>query len=480
MHKFFIGSRTSLAALVLLLAAACADEPTGTTPLAPPPSSPALTLATAASPFGVNVNQVNDPTFGPAALNKVASAGIGWIRMDVSWNAIQPTATGGYNWSSVDSTVSYATARGISVLGVLAYTPAWANGNTTPSAHAIAPTNMGAWQAFVTAAANRYAGKVQAWGIWNEPNCTDFFLTRNNYADYDSLVAFAAGPIHAAGAQVVAGEAAIGCGDAAQWLNARLAANAPLIDVLAVHGYGNASNLVWAMDAIQSGLSTPRPLWLTESGYGYADASATGDARQAEHLFDVYRGMMQRGSWWKKTFQYHLYVWPTGHQWGILRGSALTERPAYNTYRLIANGCTNNPDCVAIHRWWKQNDHLFGTDASEGYGAGYVYEGTPFKLAAQAFNTRMVPVYRCVIVATNQHYLTDNSSCNGVSGTLNEGVRGYAVNKNHSIPGTSMAALYRLHYPHNGSRLTTASTAERSSALAAGYIDEGIIGYVWP
>lgn len=474
---FFDRIRNFLLALALLLAAGCADQPTST--LTRTPAGPALTLASDASPFGVNVNQVNDPSFGPQALNKAASAGIGWIRMDFNWNLIQPTATGGYNWSTVDSTVSYAHARGISVLGVLAYTPAWANGNNTPSAHAIAPTNMPAWQAFVTAAANRYAGKVQAWGIWNEPNCTDFFLTRNNFADYDSLVALAAGPIHAAGAQVVGGEAGTACGNVTQWLNARLAANASLIDVVAVHGYGTAATLVDAMDFIRAGLTHSKPLWLTEAGSSHPDSTLAG-AQQAEHLFDLYRGMMQRGSWWKKTFQFHLYVWDTNHQWGILRGTALTERPAYNTYRLIAAGCTSNPDCVTIHRWWKQNDHLFGTDPNEGYAAGYNYEGTPFKLATQAFNSRMVPIYRCVILSTNQHWLTDSSSCNGVSGTLNEGVRGYAVNKSHSIPGTPMVALYRLYYPHNGSRLTTTSTAERSSALAAGYIDEGIIGYVWP
>ena len=479
MQKFLNRARTPLAALGLLLAAACADEPTGTSAIAPTAARPALTLASDASPFGINLGQAYDPTFGPAVLNRATSAGMGWVRIDVSWNAIQQTQSGGYDWSQVDSTVSYAHARGISVLGVLAYTPSWANGDTTSATHTIPPTDMAAWQAFVTAAANRYAGRVQAWNVWNEPNCPEFFKTRSNYADYDSLVALAAGPIHAAGGLVVAGDPAMGCGDVKPWLSARVAANGSVIDALAVHGYNEAGNLVAEMEAIHAAIPS-KPLWLTESGHSYPDTRPAGDAKQAEHLFDMYRATMQRGGWWKKTFQYHLYVWAPNHEWGVLRGTTLSERPAYNTYRLIAAGCAGNPDCVAVHRWWKQNDHLFGNDPNEGYGAGYSYEGAPFKLSTQAFSTRMAAVYRCVILSTNQHYLTDSASCDGISGTHREGVVGYAVDRNHSIPGTSMVPLYRLYLPGNGSRLTTISASERTALLGAGYQDEGIIGYVWP
>ncbi len=481
MQRISMGMRRMVLAALAVVLAGCVDQPTGISPAPREAAPPAFTLASGQSPFGINVNQTNYLPWGPPALDKVVNAGVGWIRMDFDWRHIQPTQGGPFVWDSVDNTVAFAHDKGLSILGVLGYTPTWANNDPTPFAHRVPPTDMNTWKAFVTAATTRYAGKVQAWGIWNEPNCPGFYTTRNNFADYDSLLAFASGPIHATGATLVAGQAAMGaCGDVIAWLNGRLAANVDSINVVAVHGYGVGSYIVNTMVNIHFGLWADKPLWLTEVGEAQPNPSLAGDAIQAEQLFDTYRGMMFYNGWWKKTFQYHLYVWTPSHEYGILRGTGLQERPAYNTYRLIAAGCVNNPDCVAMHRWYRQDDHLFGSSPNEGYGSGYSYHGSPFKVASQAFNSRMVPLYRCRRVSTNQHFLTDSSVCDGVAGTQHEGTWGYMVSKSHGIPNSAMRPLYRLYYPGNGTWYTTILEDERAGLLAMGHVDQGIIGYVWP
>lgn len=431
-----------------------------------------------ASPFGVNVNQMNHPSFGPQGLDMAVEAGIGWIRADFYWNLIEENQ-GTYDWSSIDSTISYAHARQIAVLGVLSSTPPWANPSVpAASAYVSAPTNWAAWQAFVQAAANRYAGKVKAWNIWNEPNCGEFLVSRNNYLDYDSLVALAAPAIRNANAAVVAGDAAL-CGDWIQWSNARLNANRSNIDVISVHTYGTAADQAAAMEALYNGLSAPRPpLWNTEAGWGHPAPEA--DSLIATHLFDTYRNTLLRSSWWTKTFYFHYYVWDPGHQWGILKGTSLVPRPAYNTYRLIAAGCANNPDCVGIHRWWRFDDRLYGTDPNEGHAPGYTLEVLNyFHLSTTAFNGRMVPIYRCLTSTTGQHFLTTDATCEGAANTVNEGLLGYGIDRNHAVPGRTLP-LYRLYYPYNGTQLITTSSAERDAAIQQGHIYQGVLAEAFP
>lgn len=122
------------------------------------------------------------------------AGGIGAVRWPIDWATVQPTAKGGYDWSSVDPAVTAASRKGLKFLPFLYGTPGWiANKQTTlpiDSARA-----RSAWLAFVDAAVKRYGPggefwnqhapseatinyvpavprpmPVRTWQVWNEAN----------------------------------------------------------------------------------------------------------------------------------------------------------------------------------------------------------------------------------------------------------------------------------------------------------------------
>jgi hypothetical protein len=118
-------------------------------------------------------------------LDGIAATGVGWLRLDVSWAGLEP-ARGTYAWGSVDRIVEAARERGLSVLGILDYTPAWARpAGTTQFAP---PTDPQDFARFATAAATRYHTTVRAWEVWNEPNSPLFWSPAADSAAYVRLL----------------------------------------------------------------------------------------------------------------------------------------------------------------------------------------------------------------------------------------------------------------------------------------------------
>ena len=113
-----------------------------------------------------------------------------WVRLwdcGVTWKDIH-LGPNTYNWSRLDYLVNLYSDRNI--LYVFAATPRWLA--TNPSAPHAAPWlgygsnslpySIEEWNKFVWAISNRYAGKIQAYEIWNEPQLADFMYpyTRKN------------------------------------------------------------------------------------------------------------------------------------------------------------------------------------------------------------------------------------------------------------------------------------------------------------
>jgi hypothetical protein len=120
---------------------------------------------------------------------------IGSVRWPFNWAIVQPTATGGYDWSSIDPAVEAAARSGLTVLPFLYGTPRWIAGKPTTMPIDNARARR-AWQAFVREAVERYgpggefwteraAGGVavvnyapiiarpvpiRTWQVWNEAN----------------------------------------------------------------------------------------------------------------------------------------------------------------------------------------------------------------------------------------------------------------------------------------------------------------------
>lgn len=98
-------------------------------------------------------------------LRMYADLGISMVRIDVDWSDIE-RVQGTYDWSVVDHTFNAAEKFGLTVVGILAYTPEWAT--TVPGENHAPPTNMADYAAFCAAAVSRYPSEV--WELWNEPN----------------------------------------------------------------------------------------------------------------------------------------------------------------------------------------------------------------------------------------------------------------------------------------------------------------------
>ena len=109
-----------------------------------------------------------------AVLDKLAAAGVDTVRIDVSWAMLQPTGPDSYDtWGVgfVDRVITMARERGLTPLVTLWMTPAWANGGRGDRA---LPTNPADYARAARWAAAKWAGRVGAWEIWNEPNSDDF------------------------------------------------------------------------------------------------------------------------------------------------------------------------------------------------------------------------------------------------------------------------------------------------------------------
>ncbi|MBX3471733.1 MAG: hypothetical protein KF878_33170, partial [Planctomycetes bacterium] len=286
------------------------------------------------SPFGVNAHLAGD-----ALLDRLADAGVRWLRIDIDWSHVE-RVRGQHDWGDVDRVVGHAERRGLSVFGTIAYTPAWASGSAD---HAVPPRDPADYLAFVREVARRYRGRVQALGIWNEPNLREFW--KGSRAQF--IQAFLV-----PGLRVLRAEApgTLTCGPdlsssgawRRDWLDPILRAAGPLFDVITHHQYdgrdtvgGRLAELDLLRQFLRLAGHGSKPVWVTEIGWKVGPRVSLDD--QARHLRGVYQGMAAR-PWWTKTFWYDSH----GAGWGLLGPDGAPDagqpRPAYFAYRDLARG----------------------------------------------------------------------------------------------------------------------------------------------
>jgi hypothetical protein len=121
-----------------------------------------------------------------AALDQMQAMGVNTVRIGIPWAGINPIP-GYYNWSQSDYMINAADARGMGVLAVITTTPGWANDPSAPGVygHPASPADFGT---FAGLAAQRYAGKVGAYEIWNEPNAALYYGPQPDPAGYTELL----------------------------------------------------------------------------------------------------------------------------------------------------------------------------------------------------------------------------------------------------------------------------------------------------
>jgi hypothetical protein len=140
----------------------------------------ALTAVLLASiPATVAYAEPPDPRFGVveayAAPDAATALGAGWTRVTFEWNRIQPNSPD--EWYIVplsDEALNNERAQGRLVVGLLITTPGWATdlslGPGVPEGLYLPPDDpQNHWANFVRTIVTRYAGRIDHWTIWNEP-----------------------------------------------------------------------------------------------------------------------------------------------------------------------------------------------------------------------------------------------------------------------------------------------------------------------
>ncbi len=168
-----------------------------------------------------------------AELDAMEDAGISWLRCDFAWSDLEPTA-GTWNFAGADRVVAEAQERGINILGILGTSPAWANGGNEWN---WPPTDIAAWESYVSVVCSRFRGRVSAWEVWNEQNIDLFWQPEPDAAAYVALLAAASPEIRAAdpaASIVMGGVAGLGSADLDEYLSLGAA---DYIDAVAYHPY---------------------------------------------------------------------------------------------------------------------------------------------------------------------------------------------------------------------------------------------------
>ncbi len=102
----------------------------------------------------------------PTLTDEIAALGVTWVKQEILWRDFEPVQ-GEIDFNTLDNIVNTLSDKNLSILLTVSAAPAWARASTDENGP---PDNFADYGTFVGALAARYAGKVQAYEIWNEPN----------------------------------------------------------------------------------------------------------------------------------------------------------------------------------------------------------------------------------------------------------------------------------------------------------------------
>jgi hypothetical protein len=317
-------------------------------------------LLGASQQAAVDAMAIPDYRFGAvetyAAPAAATDLGAGWTRVTFEWARIQPNGT--HEWNVVpisDNALDAEIAQGREVVGLLITTPAWATdkerGGGVPQGLYLpidSPDNH--WANFVRAIVTRYAGRIDHWTIWNEPEISpespdatwggsteDFIqLLRVAY-----LVAKAENPnavIHMAGMSHWHNDLWFG-----QFLDLLVAdpeawAHNLYFDVATLHLYHEPEKIFEIVSLYYSQMrerGISKPIWIAETN---AYLSRVSEDEQAYFIFQAFALEIAAGA--QRVSVYKMADAATDsaadpEQFGLVRMDG-SRRPAFTAYQLAA------------------------------------------------------------------------------------------------------------------------------------------------
>lgn len=314
------------------------------------------------------------PTNVDRQLDQVKSSGAGMVRVDLGWASLEPTGKG--QWSAwylgrIDDIVTKTRARGLRVLFTVWETPCWASrapetlkAGCTGSwwdrgVQRYGPANPGDYADAVAFLARRYAGRVKAWEIWNEPNSSDYFVSSSPISEYAGLVKAAYAPAKAADptATIVAGSI--------MWADAAFVSGLydngikGKFDALSIHPYSDdrsplspgsdqwiRGSFIRGVPAVHDAMAArgdDKPLWLTEYGWSTTTTrnadnwlNGVSEATQADFVTEA---VVKMATWSYVDVGVYYELRDTGTDpastiahFGLTRPDG-SEKPAFGAFR---------------------------------------------------------------------------------------------------------------------------------------------------
>lgn len=181
-------------------AAPATTAPAGPTPTAakptatarPPAPTPVVKPgAMMASPdMGIQEFLWWRPEVADRDLQLAKEANFTWVKQLVSWQDVEGAGKGQYDWTNLDRLVEQAQTHGLKLIVRVSQDP------DRPFWAGAPPQNAGHFADFLAALASRYAGRIQAYQVWNEPNLArEWGGKRPDAAGYTRLLKIAYGAI---------------------------------------------------------------------------------------------------------------------------------------------------------------------------------------------------------------------------------------------------------------------------------------------
>jgi hypothetical protein len=374
-----------------------------------------------------------------AQLDQMQALGVNNVRIMIPWAGVEPIPNY-YDWSTVDYMVNAADSRGMGVLGVLNSSPSWAvaPGNQPISG---APASPAAYGDFAGLVAQRYAGKVGAYEIWNEPNAFFFYSPKPDPAAYTELLKAAYPAIKAAdpNATVIGGVtgAVVDYGDLIMnpvtFVNGIYAAGGEgYFDALSFHPYLYSLPFSQGAPYPQSPLTqlqdmravmvangdSDKLIWASEYG---EPTSAVSEPEQAAYLQDMLT------TWRTLGYTGPAFVW-------TLQDRATGSTDPEDTFGVIRSDGTLKPAAYVIQQLASQASTTPAV-ARMALATPDAQEGAPADLAALTALAQTPTA-----AATPEPAMPMSAATQMAATTLNAGTAVAASSLAAAVPDTSPAA----------------------------------------
>lgn len=183
-----------------------------------------------------------------------------------------------WNWERMDRSIALARKHGMETISIFDYCPAWLAYNEDIHSP---PRDWAVWENLVTQIVRRYAGKIDYWEIWNEPNGSEYLKVEGTpyppgkegmFAAYLDLCRHTLAGIKASGIEVRVGGPTLATHNSGEFMD-RFLGQAEIVrqlDFISDHLYFHVPIpnrcLPPQIDALQKkhGVAGPLPLFITE------------------------------------------------------------------------------------------------------------------------------------------------------------------------------------------------------------------------